>query len=69
LILEEGSRIVVLDRDVQLLVTLEDQHSILSGAILADISEPTAAAETFMDLDDLSGASFSEHFPAINLRT
>ena len=53
--LEEGAHVVVLDHDEQLLKTFEDQHPKLSGAILADVSEPTAVAEAFMTLDDLIG--------------
>jgi meso-butanediol dehydrogenase/(S,S)-butanediol dehydrogenase/diacetyl reductase len=53
--LEEGARVVVLDRDEQLLKTFEDQHPKLSGAILADVSEPTAVAAAFLTLDDLIG--------------
>jgi NAD(P)-dependent dehydrogenase (short-subunit alcohol dehydrogenase family) len=53
--LEEGARVVVLDRDEQLLKTFKDQHPKLSGAILADVSESAAVAEAFMTLDDLIG--------------
>ncbi|MFV2045396.1 MAG: SDR family NAD(P)-dependent oxidoreductase [Anaerolineales bacterium] len=53
--LEEGARVVVLDRDEQFLRTFEDQHPKLSGAILADVSEPVAVAEALMTLDDLIG--------------
>ncbi len=53
--LEEGARVVVLDRDAQPLKTFEHQHPKLSGTILADVSEPAAVAEAFKTLDDLIG--------------
>ena len=40
--LEEGARVVVLDRDEQLLKTFEDQHPELSGAILATVRKKNA---------------------------
>jgi NAD(P)-dependent dehydrogenase (short-subunit alcohol dehydrogenase family) len=53
--LGEGARVVVLDRDEALLKTFEDQHPELSGAILADVSEPAAVAESFVTLGALMG--------------
>jgi len=53
--LGEGARVVVLDRDEALLKTFEDQHPKLSGAILADVSEPAAVAESFVTLGALMG--------------
>jgi NAD(P)-dependent dehydrogenase (short-subunit alcohol dehydrogenase family) len=53
--LEEGARVVVLDRDEPLLRAFEDQHPELSGAILADVSEPAAVAEAFATLAALIG--------------
>ncbi len=53
--LGEGARVVVLDRDEALLKTFEDQHPELSGAILADASEPSAVDESFVTLGALMG--------------
>jgi NAD(P)-dependent dehydrogenase (short-subunit alcohol dehydrogenase family) len=53
--LEEGARVVVLDRDEQLLRAFEHQHPELSGAILADVSEPAIVAEAFATLAVLIG--------------
>jgi NAD(P)-dependent dehydrogenase (short-subunit alcohol dehydrogenase family) len=53
--LEEGARVMVLDRDEQLLRTFEDQNPELSGAILADVSEPAGVTEAFVSLYDLIG--------------
>jgi NAD(P)-dependent dehydrogenase (short-subunit alcohol dehydrogenase family) len=54
--LEEGARVVVLDRDEQLLRAFEHQYPELSGAILADVSEPAAVAEAFATLGASLGA-------------
>lgn len=53
--LEEGARVVVLDRDEQLLRAFEVQHPELSGTILADVSDPGAVAESFKTLSTVMG--------------
>ncbi len=53
--LEEGSRVVVLDRDEAALVHLERELPSLSGAINADVSDPDDVALGFEELDDLLG--------------
>lgn len=54
--LEEGSRVVVLDRDDGALKCLERQHPTLNGLINADVSDPDDVARAFEELDDLLGA-------------
>ena len=53
--LEEGSRVVVLDRDDAALRRLERELPSLSGAIIADVSNPNDVARAFEKLDDLLG--------------
>lgn len=54
--LEEGSRVVVLDRDDAALKRLEREHPALSGFIKADVSNPDDVAYAFGELDHLLGA-------------
>lgn len=54
--LEEGSRVVVLDRDDAALKRLEREHPAVSGFINADVSDPDEVARAFEELDDLLGA-------------
>ena len=51
--IEEGSRVVVIDRDEQLHTNFVEQHPELDGAILADVSKPEAVADAFRTVDDL----------------
>jgi len=53
--LEEGSRVVVLDRDDAALKRLEREHPSLSGFISADVSDPDDVARALAELDDLLG--------------
>ena len=53
--LEEGSLVVVLDRDDAALRRLEREQPSLSGAINADVSDPDAVARGFEELDSLLG--------------
>jgi meso-butanediol dehydrogenase/(S,S)-butanediol dehydrogenase/diacetyl reductase len=53
--LEEGSRVVVLDRDDTALERIEGELPALSGAICADVSDPDDAARAFAELDGLFG--------------
>jgi meso-butanediol dehydrogenase/(S,S)-butanediol dehydrogenase/diacetyl reductase len=51
--LEEGSRVVVLDRDAAALRRVEDELSSLSGTINSDVSDPDDVARAFEELDDM----------------
>lgn len=53
--LEEGSRVVVLDRDAAALERLKRELPALSGSIRADVSNPDDVARAFEELDDLLG--------------
>jgi len=53
--LEEGSLVVVLDRDDAAIHRLERELPSLSGAINADVSDPDDVARAFEELDDLLG--------------
>ena len=53
--LEEGSRVVVLDRDSAALERLKRELPALSGSIRADVSNPDDVAGAFEELDDLLG--------------
>jgi len=53
--LEEGSRVVVLDRDDAALCRLERELPSLSGIINADVSNPDDVARAFEELDGLLG--------------
>jgi len=53
--LEEGSRVVVLDRDPEALARLASQMPALSGTIGADVSDADNIARAFEELDDLFG--------------
>jgi len=53
--LEEGSRVVVLDRDDAALRRIERELSALSGTINADVSDPDDVARAFEELDNLMG--------------
>ncbi len=54
--LEEGSRVVVLDRDDAALRRLRGELPLLSGTISADVSDPDDIARGFEELDDLVGS-------------
>jgi meso-butanediol dehydrogenase/(S,S)-butanediol dehydrogenase/diacetyl reductase len=51
--LEEGSRVVVLDRDEAALKRIRRELPALSGTIRADVSDPHDVARAFDELDDL----------------
>lgn len=53
--LEEGSRVVVLDRDPEALARLASQLPALSGTICADVSDPDDVARAFAEMTDLAG--------------
>jgi len=53
--LEEGARVVVLDRDDGARHRLERQLPALSGSIAADVSDAADVARAFVELDDLLG--------------
>jgi meso-butanediol dehydrogenase/(S,S)-butanediol dehydrogenase/diacetyl reductase len=51
--LEEGARVVVLDRDDGALKLFQRQHPALCGAICADVSNADQVAQAFQELDNL----------------
>jgi meso-butanediol dehydrogenase/(S,S)-butanediol dehydrogenase/diacetyl reductase len=51
--LEEGARVVVLDRDETALKQFGCEHPALSGTITADVSDAEAVARAFEELDSL----------------
>jgi meso-butanediol dehydrogenase/(S,S)-butanediol dehydrogenase/diacetyl reductase len=51
--LEEGARVVVLDRDETALRQFGREHPALSGPIIADVSDAEAVARAFEELDAL----------------
>jgi meso-butanediol dehydrogenase/(S,S)-butanediol dehydrogenase/diacetyl reductase len=51
--LEEGARVVVLDRDETALRQFGCEHPALSGSITADVSDAEAVARAFKELDAL----------------
>jgi NAD(P)-dependent dehydrogenase (short-subunit alcohol dehydrogenase family) len=53
--LEEGSRVVLLDRDDAALKRIEGELPALSGSIRADVSDPDDVARAFVELDGLFG--------------
>lgn len=53
--LEEGCRVVALDRDVDALRHLESQYPELMGAISADVTNPRDVADAFDDLNSVLG--------------
>jgi len=53
--LEEGSRVIVLDRDPEALARLASEMPALSGTICADVSDPDDIARAFEELEDLFG--------------
>jgi NAD(P)-dependent dehydrogenase (short-subunit alcohol dehydrogenase family) len=53
--LEEGSRVVVLDRDPEALARLASQLPALSGTVCADVSDPGDVARAFAEMADLAG--------------
>ena len=53
--LEEGARVVVLDRDDAALKQFERERPALSGSITADVSDEEAVARAFEELDSLLG--------------
>jgi meso-butanediol dehydrogenase/(S,S)-butanediol dehydrogenase/diacetyl reductase len=53
--LEEGARVVVLDRDDAALRRIQHELPALDGAVLADVSNAADVARAFEELDDLVG--------------
>jgi len=53
--LEEGSRVVVLDRDEAALVSVARDLPSLSGTITADVSDVDAVAQAYVELEALFG--------------
>jgi meso-butanediol dehydrogenase / (S,S)-butanediol dehydrogenase / diacetyl reductase len=53
--LEEGARVVVLDRDEAGGRQLQQKHSDLTGLLLADVSDPESVVQAFAQLDELCG--------------
>jgi len=53
--LEEGARVVVLDHDEEALARIEKRSPTLTGAISADVSDPSSVARAFDRLDELIG--------------
>jgi NAD(P)-dependent dehydrogenase (short-subunit alcohol dehydrogenase family) len=53
--LEEGTRVVVLDRDEAALRRIERELPALSGSIVADVSDASGVARAFEELDGLVG--------------
>ena len=51
--LEEGARVVVLDRDDEALKHIERDLPALSGTVVADVSDAEAVARAFEELNDL----------------
>ena len=52
---DEGARVVVLDRDVEALERAQDDQSGLTGTILADVSDQQSVERAFRELDGLCG--------------
>ena len=50
---EEGSKVVVLDHDVEGLERIHQELAGLSGTILADVSDPQSVSRAFRELDQL----------------
>jgi meso-butanediol dehydrogenase/(S,S)-butanediol dehydrogenase/diacetyl reductase len=53
--LEEGARVVALDRDPAALSRLRSELPGLSGTIQADVSDPDDVARAFAEMDELAG--------------
>jgi meso-butanediol dehydrogenase/(S,S)-butanediol dehydrogenase/diacetyl reductase len=53
--LEEGARVVVLDRDVAAGRRLQEALPALSGAIIADVASEASVARAFAEMDRLAG--------------
>jgi NAD(P)-dependent dehydrogenase (short-subunit alcohol dehydrogenase family) len=53
--LQEGSRVVVLDRDREALQVMERKHPALAGTIRADVSRAGEVAQAFEELDGMVG--------------
>jgi NAD(P)-dependent dehydrogenase (short-subunit alcohol dehydrogenase family) len=53
--LEEGCRVVLLDRDQEALRRTQKRLPALDGVVVADVSQPVEVARAFTELDDLVG--------------
>ena len=53
--LEEGTRVIVLDRDQAALKRIQGNLGLLHGTICADVSDPDDVDRAFQELDDLAG--------------
>ncbi len=53
--LQEGSRVLVLDRDRVGCQRLQEQHAELLGTIVGDVSDPESVERAFQEVDRISG--------------
>jgi meso-butanediol dehydrogenase/(S,S)-butanediol dehydrogenase/diacetyl reductase len=53
--LDEGARVVVVDRDDDGCVALRERHAALGGAIVADVGDPAMVDLAFREIDSLFG--------------
>jgi meso-butanediol dehydrogenase/(S,S)-butanediol dehydrogenase/diacetyl reductase len=53
--LEEGTQVIVLDRDQAALKRIQGNLGLLHGTICADVSDPDDVDRAFQELDDLAG--------------
>jgi NAD(P)-dependent dehydrogenase (short-subunit alcohol dehydrogenase family) len=53
--LEEGARVVVIDRDETGCRRLKERHAPLAAAIVADVGDPASVARAFDELDRIAG--------------
>jgi NAD(P)-dependent dehydrogenase (short-subunit alcohol dehydrogenase family) len=53
--LEEGAKVVVLDRDVEALERMHEEQSDLTGTVLADVSDTASVSRAFKELDGICG--------------
>jgi NAD(P)-dependent dehydrogenase (short-subunit alcohol dehydrogenase family) len=53
--LEEGARVVVIDRDEAGCRRLKGRHAALAATVVADVGDPAAVARAFDDVDRIAG--------------
>jgi len=53
--LEEGARVVVIDRDEAGCRRLKERHAALAATVVADVGDPAAVARAFDDVDRIAG--------------
>ncbi len=67
--LEEGSRVLVIDRDGDACEEMAGTHSELAGTIVADVADPDAVARAFDQVDDsLTGVDVLVNNAGISIR-